>query len=251
MKGHFGPKFSQPSAQMIGRLNSVEDGEVEDDEEYIGVHLARSLKNYNRIACKPGFGKLSRVSTTDGSSTNTAMRLNARGALTLQQTLATLLEEFERERGARSLSWGQGSSGREHQLETGFLNAHKHAIKAAEDGFVGNRFTDLFSSKLHLEAEKRLLSPDGSGHIYYTRLIECVEALLSQERFSHKIVSEANFEAIERQLQSKLEYKYNYLEKLSHNIEVAGSLTSRPRRRDSLPCQGYLGVSAKSQSSGA
>ena len=225
MKGQFGPKFGEPQPQTIRGFKTLEEGEIDDDDEQVGAHLARSLKNYNRIACKPGFGKLSRVSTTDGSSTNTAIRLNAGGALTLQQTLQRLGDEFNRERNAQTLTWGSVSANKAHQLETGFINAHKNAIKAAEDGFVGNRFSDLFSSKLQLEADKQGLDFHTSGSICYTRLIECIEALLSQERFPHKIVSEANFEAVERHLQSKLEHKYNYIEKLSHNIEVDYRLT--------------------------
>ena len=208
-KGQFGPKCSRPPAQY---MKAAEEWDVEDEEAETNV--TRSMKSMQLTAVRPSLKAMPRSCHDSPVMMNDyPTRPNDR--------LVVLMNNFNRESGSnQGFGFQQQKKDRLGQIETTFCSIHKNVFRLAELQTQGSQISQLQEQRNLIEKEMRLWPEDSRCFFYYKELHSIVEALMAQERISIRAVAEPNYDDLERSLKLKLDHKFNYLDKLSKNIEV-------------------------------
>ena len=211
-KAQFGPRCTKtPTSYMKSNC----EGEIEEEEQE--TRISQSVKTAQQQAVKPTFLKLIQRSSNEA----TKAPLQVSPVLSSRQPGERLVSLFNDYLEAKiyGVDWGYIFPDRLVQLETTFLATHKAVSKAVTHHTVGSQLAELIEQKLSLDKEIPSLGHSRGGS-FYRELSSIFDVVLAQERISNKATCDINYDDLERSLQTKLDHKFNYLDRLNKNIEV-------------------------------
>lgn len=205
------------SPQVYFKRGDVLDENGEDEEQILSVY--KNVHSINRASVKPSLGKIpSKHGSMRGISSDQNNQLYV---LDPSKRVIQLSNQFNSER-FLEIGWGNVPMDKRLSLETELVSSFKRVIDLLSQFQTSGKLKSLQEIKLSTSRTLDTFDRTCRGAYFYSELIAIIEQMISQEKapgFS-KSLQNQDFDLIERSLKEKLEHKYDYLDKVSRNIEV-------------------------------
>jgi hypothetical protein len=230
MKDRYRPRMGQ-SPQVYIKRGDLFDLNGEDEEQVLSVY--RNISSINRASVKPTLGKgLLKHGSMRGLSSH---QQNPTFTLDPSRRLAQLSGIFNSER-FLGIGWGNAPLDKRLSLETDLVSNFKRVSDLIVDFHSSAKHKTLQEIKTSLCRSLDSLDRYCRGAYFYGEMLSIVEQILNQEKgpgFSRSLQNQ-DFDLIERSLKEKLEHKYDYLDKVSRNIEVGTDDQNEKERLSNL-----------------
>jgi hypothetical protein len=212
------------SPQIDIKRGDLLDEQADEEDQIYSV--SKNLNNINRLSVKPLFSKNpSKASSLRG--VNSQEKLSPT-VLDPGRRLSQLSIQFNSER-FLGIHWGHQTLERKISLETELMNTFKrlNELLAEFQSPVKLRAMQDLKSSIGRQCEQ--LERGSRGAYFYFEILSIIEQMINQEKspgYSRSLQYQ-DFDLIERSLKEKLEHKYDYLDKVTRNIEVERSKSER------------------------
>lgn len=216
MKDRYRPRMGH-SPQVYFKRGDVLDENGEDEEQVLAVY--KNVHSINRASVKPSFGKIpSKHGSMRGVSSH---QNNQMYVLDPSRRLTQLSSQFNSER-FLEIGWGNVAIDKRLSLETELVSSFKRIFELLSQFQTSGKLKTLQEIKLSTCRTLDSLEKTCRGAYFYSELLGIIDQMIGQEKapgFSRSLQNQ-DFDLIERSLKEKLEHKYDYIDKVSRNIEV-------------------------------